>query len=165
MQSSAQFRVAIISSTRWNSKSRWTTQIPKPGAPWRDLREDYNGNTTSRTDSTGTTNYTWDFEKRLSSVTLPGSGGTVQFKYDPFGRRIYKSSSSGTSVFAYDGDNLIEETNSSGAVVGRYSLTQSIDEPLVILRGGTTSYYQTDAIGSVTSLSSSGGIIGGWPGN
>ena len=57
-----------------------------------------------------TTSYAWDFENRLTSVTLPGSGGTVSFKYDPFGRRIYKSSSSGTSVFAYDGDNLIEET-------------------------------------------------------
>jgi hypothetical protein len=56
------------------------------------------------------------------------------FKYDPFGRRIYKSSSSGTSVFAYDGDNLIEETNSSGAAVARYSQTQNIDEPLAMLR-------------------------------
>ncbi len=33
---------------------------------------DYNGNTTSKTDSTGTTNYTWDFENRMTSVTLPG---------------------------------------------------------------------------------------------
>jgi hypothetical protein len=44
------------------------------------------------------------------------------FKYDPFGRRIYKSSSSSTSIFAYDGDNLIEETNSSGTVVARNTL-------------------------------------------
>ena len=36
---------------------------------------------------------------------------SVSFKYDPFGRRIYKSSSSGTSVFAYDGDSLVEETD------------------------------------------------------
>jgi hypothetical protein len=28
-----------------------------------------------------------------------GTGGTVTFKYDPFGKRIYKSSSGGTSVF------------------------------------------------------------------
>jgi len=70
----------------------------------------------------------------MTSVTLPGSGGTVSFKYDPFGRRIYKSSSSGTSVFAYDGGNLIEETNSSGAVVARYEPTQNIDEPLAMLR-------------------------------
>src|SRR5689334_16709507 len=81
---------------------------------------DSNGNTVTKVDSTGTTNYAWDFENRLASVTLPGSGGTVSFKYDPFGRRIYKSSS-GTSIYAYDGDNLVEETNSSGNVVARYS--------------------------------------------
>jgi len=43
----------------------------------------------------------------------------VSFKRDPFGRRIYKSSSSTTSVYAYDGDKLVEETNPSGAVVAR----------------------------------------------
>jgi YD repeat-containing protein len=50
---------------------------------------DSNGsNTTSKTDSTGTTNYSWDYTNRLTSVTLPGSGGTVSYRYDPFGRRI-----------------------------------------------------------------------------
>jgi hypothetical protein len=43
------------------------------------------------------------------------------FKYDPFGRRIYKSSSGGTSVYASDGDNLIEETGAAGTAVARYS--------------------------------------------
>ena len=36
---------------------------------------DANGNTATKTDSTGTTTYAWDFENRLTSVTLPGSGG------------------------------------------------------------------------------------------
>src|SRR5258708_26987525 len=115
---------------------------------------DYNGNTTSKTDSTGTTNYTWDYENRLTSVTLPGSGGTVTFKYDSFGRRIYKSSSCGTSVYVYDGDNLVEETNATGGVVARYSQGLNIDEPLAMLRSSATSYYQADGLGSVTSLSS-----------
>jgi hypothetical protein len=83
----------------------------------------------------------------------------LSFKYDPFGRRIYKSSSSGTSIFAYDGDNLIEETNSTGAVVARYEDTQNIDEPLAMLRSGATSYYHADGLGSVTSLSSAAGSI------
>jgi hypothetical protein len=39
-------------------------------------------------------------------------------------------------VFAYDGDNLIEETNSSGAAVARYAQTDNIDEPLTMLRLG-----------------------------
>jgi RHS repeat-associated protein len=81
------------------------------------------------------------------------------FKYDPFGRRIYKSSSSGTSIFAYDGDNLVEETNSSGAAVARYEPTQNIDEPLAMLRSGATSYFHADGLGSITSLSSAAGSI------
>src|SRR6266704_4009329 len=81
------------------------------------------------------------------------------FKYDPFGRRIYKSSSSGTSIFAYDGDDLTEETNSTGAVVARYEPTQNIDEPLAMLRSSATSYYHADGLGSVTSLSNAAGSI------
>src|SRR5437773_6121522 len=120
---------------------------------------DSNGNTLTKVVGSNTTTYGWDFENRLASVTLPGTGGTVSFKYDPFGRRIYKSSSSGTSVYAYDDVNLIEETNASGAVVARYSQTQNIDEPLAMLRGGTTSYYEVDGLGSVTSLSSPAGAL------
>jgi len=106
-----------------------------------------------------TTSYAWDYENRMTSVTLPGSGGTVSFKYDPFGRRIYKSSSSGTSVYAYDGVNLIEEANSSGAAVARYSQTQNIDEPLAMLRSAATSYYHADGLGSISSLSNAAGSI------
>jgi YD repeat-containing protein len=34
---------------------------------------DLNGNETSKTDTSGTTSYTWDFENRLTQVTLPAS--------------------------------------------------------------------------------------------
>src|SRR5207249_2912320 len=94
-----------------------------------------------------------------SDVCSSDLGGTVSFKYDPFGRRIYKSSSTATSVYAYDGDNLVEETNSSGAVVARYEPTQNIDEPLAMLRSGTTSYYHADGLGSITSLSNAAGSL------
>jgi hypothetical protein len=62
-------------------------------------------------------------------------------------------------VFAYDGDNLIEETNSAGAVVAAYSDGLDIDEPLAMLRFSTTSYYQADGLGSVSSLTSSAGSL------
>ncbi len=120
---------------------------------------DNDGNLMTKVNSAGTTQYFWDYENRMTSVTLPGSGGTVSFKYDPFGRRIYKSSSSATSVYAYDGDNLIEETNSSGTAVARYSQGLNIDEPLAMLRSATTSFYQADGLGSITSLSSGAGAL------
>jgi RHS repeat-associated protein len=121
---------------------------------------DNNGNTQSKADSTGATSYTWDFENRLSSVTLPGNGGTVSFAYDPFGRRIKKVSSTGTSIFAYDNDgNLVEETNSTGTAVARYAQGLHIDEPLAMLRSGATSYYNADGLGSITSLANATGSL------
>jgi YD repeat-containing protein len=45
----------------------------------------------------------WDFENRLTQAIVPGTnGGTTTFKYDPFGRRIYKESPNATSLFVYD---------------------------------------------------------------
>ncbi len=121
---------------------------------------DSNGNTQTKVVGSNTTSYSWDFENRMSSVTLPGSGGTVTFKYDPFGRRIYKSFSAGTtSIYVYDGDNLVEETNAAGAAVARYAQTQNIDEPLAMLRSGATSYYHADGLGSITSLTNTSGAI------
>lgn len=95
----------------------------------------------------------------MASVNLPGTGGSITFKYDPFGRRIYKSSSSGTSIYAYDGENLIEETNILGAVIASYSQGFGIDEPLAMLRNSTTSFYQVDGLGSVTSLTNAAGAL------
>jgi RHS repeat-associated protein len=112
---------------------------------------DANGNTL--TDAQGRS-YTWDFENRLTQAVVPGTG-TVAFKYDPFGRRIYKSSPSFTGIFVYDGDDLIETLGPGGTVVSHYTQGQKIDEPLAELRSGGSSYYEADGLGSVTSLSSS----------
>jgi RHS repeat-associated protein len=142
-----------VSPYSYNSSNELTS------TPNATFTYDGNGNTTSKVDAGGTTNYTWDFENRLTSVTLPGSGGSVNFKYDPFGRRVYKSSSTSTSIYAYDGDNIIEEMDSSGSAVARYTQGLGIDEPLAILRSSTTSYYEADGLGSITSLSNDAGSL------
>jgi RHS repeat-associated protein len=148
-------RLTALGSALWS----YNTSNELNSRPGVSYAFDANSNTIVKTDSTGSTSYTWDFENRLTGVTLPGSGGSVSFKYDPFGRRIYKSSSSGTSIYVYDWDNLIEETNAVGSSVARYALTENLDEPLAMLRGGTTNYYEQDGIGTVTSLSNTAGSL------
>src|SRR5271157_6214157 len=107
---------------------------------------DANGNTLS--DPSGKS-YSWDFENRLTQAVVPGTG-TVTFKYDPFGRRIQKAGPLGTTNFLYDGPETIEEIDSSGNVLGRYTEGPGIDQPLSELRSGTSSYYEQDWIGAVT---------------
>jgi RHS repeat-associated protein len=116
---------------------------------------DANGNTLS--DSSGK-QYSWDFENRLTSATVPGTG-TTTFRYDPFGRRVQKSGPLGTTNYLYDGPNAMEELDGAGNVLARYTHGTVVDEPLAELRSGATSYYHADNLGSVTSLTDSTGTV------
>src|SRR5215472_917205 len=141
-----------VSSYSYNSSNELTSDSAA------SFTYDNNGNTLSKTDSTGTRNYTWDFENRLASVVLPGSGGNVTLKYDPFGRRIQKSftqnSTTTTTNYVYDGANVIEELDGSGNKLGRYAQSVGVDAQLAETRSTTTSFYEQDGLGSITSLSS-----------
>lgn len=119
---------------------------------------DNNGNTLTKADTSGTTQYAWDFENRLASVTLPGAGGVVTFKYDPFGRRIQKSSGMGATNFAYDGASIVAELSSAGAVTAKYAQGSGIDQQLAMYRNGVTALYDADGLGSVTSLYDTAGV-------
>jgi RHS repeat-associated protein len=125
---------------------------------------DNNGNTLTKVTSSGTTTYGWDFENRLTSVTLPGTGGSLAFKYDWLGRRIQKAFTQGstttTTNYLYDGNNAVADVDQNGNVLARYAFTQNIDEPLAELRSSTTSYFSQDGLGSVTSLTTSAGALG-----
>ena len=123
----------------------------------RRLILDANGNTLA--DPSGKS-YSWDFENRLTQAVVPGTdGGTTTFRYDPFGRRIQKSGPLGTTNYLYDGFNSLEEVDQSGNVLGRYTQGSEFDEELSELRSGTTSYYEADGLGSITSLSNSAGAL------
>jgi RHS repeat-associated protein len=116
---------------------------------------DFNGSTLTKSNSTGTTQYAWDFENRLTSVTLPNGGGIVSYRYDPFGRRIQKSGSSGITNYVYDLANAIEELDGSGTETAKYAQGPTVDEPLTEVRSGITSYYEEDGLGSITTLTNS----------
>ena len=60
---------------------------------------------------------------------------------------------------SYEGINDIEEVDSTGNTLARYTQDSGIDQPLAQLRSGTASYYQQDGQGSVSSLSSSSGAL------
>ena len=122
----------------------------------------YDNNGNRKSDPSGA-QYSWDFENRLTQVILPGTGGTVNFKYDPFGRRIQKAfthnGTTTTTNYLYDGENIIEELDNNGNELARYTHEPRWDGPLSMLRGGTTSYYEQDGLNSVSSLTNSSGTL------
>ena len=63
-----------LSPYQYNSSNQLTS------VPSTTFAYDNNGNTLTKTDSNGVTGYSWDYENRLTSVTLPASGGTVMFR-------------------------------------------------------------------------------------
>ena len=64
-----------------------------------------------------------------------------------------------TMNYLYDGYNVIEEVDNGGNVLARYTQGSHVDEWLAELRSGTTSYYERDGLGSITSLSNSSGAL------
>jgi RHS repeat-associated protein len=143
-----------VSPYTYNSSNELTA------TPSGNYTYDSNGNEKSKPE--GTT-YSWDFENRLTQVILPGTGGTVNFKYDPFGRRVQKAftqnGTTSTTNYLYDIANILETMDQSGNVLARYTDTLNVDEPLSELVSGTTSYYEQDGLHSVTSLSNSTGAL------
>ena len=64
-----------------------------------------------------------------------------------------------TTKYVYDGADLIAETNTAGTVTARYLFGPSMDEPLELKRGTTTSYYSADGLGSIAHLTNASGTI------
>ena len=70
-----------------------------------------------------------------------------------------QSGTTTTTNYFYDGPNILESTDQNGNVLARYVDTEAIDEPLSELVSGTTSYYEQDGLGSVSSLSNAAGAL------
>jgi RHS repeat-associated protein len=88
---------------------------------------------------------------------------TKEETFAPLCRRIQKPGPLGATNYLYDGPELtasvIDEMDGAGNMLARYTRSDLIDEPLAMLRGGTTAYYEADGLGSVTSLSGAAGTV------
>jgi RHS repeat-associated protein len=64
-----------------------------------------------------------------------------------------------TTRYLYDGLDIIQERNASGAVTANYIRTLNIDEPLTRIKGTVIRHYVTDALGSVIGLTDDTGVL------
>ena len=82
---------------------------------------DADGNLTSR--NGGARSLTWDATDQLRQV-VDSATGTSTYKYDPFGRRIQKTTGGATTYYVWDGDQLLAEYSSTGTRQVRYAYAQ-----------------------------------------
>ena len=116
------------------------------------------GQTTSKTDTQGTTQYAWDARGRLSRATLPG-GQTVTYTYDALGRRASRSANGTTTSFLYDGQDVVLDRNNDGSTVD-YLNGSAIDTKLRQSSAATGSlYFLADHLGSTAALTTANGNV------
>jgi RHS repeat-associated protein len=117
-------------------------------------------------DQTKRWEFTWDGENRLREAKLIADAATlrtVTFAYDPFGRRVRKEVQGLapqvpvplTTTYTYDGEDIVLQLESDGttATTTKYVHGPGIDEPLAMLRGGASTFYHADGLGSVVAVS------------
>jgi RHS repeat-associated protein len=114
---------------------------------------DANGNTTTTSGPGGAFAFVWDYENRMTSIS---GGATASYAYDYQGRRSAKTLGGATTVYLYDGLNLIGE---SGASAASYLFGPGIDQPLAMSRGGIVYYYGVDGLGSATIVNDASCLI------
>lgn len=114
----------------------------------------------SKSDGSGTTQFAWDFENRLTQVITPASG-SVTYKYDALGRRIQRTPSTGVSTnFIYDDQDVVKDINIDGSTV-EYLDGPGIDNK-IRQKGSTSSttyYFAQDHLGSTTALTGTTGKL------
>jgi len=143
---------AAVQSYVTNGRNQYT-QVGGTTHGW-----DANGNLTL---ADGPTTFGYDTENRLVSASGAKTG---ILKYDPLGRLWEAATSSGTVRFVYDGDRLIAEYATGGALQRRYVHGAGVDEPLLWYEGAAVSsatrrYLHADHQGSIIAASSASGAL------
>jgi RHS repeat-associated protein len=118
------------------------------------------GNQTSKVVPAGSqTRFTWDFESRLAQVVLP-TGGRNTFLYRADGKRVEKDDSMGTTKYVWDFENVLLETDKNNVTQALYTLKPQDYGPLLSqLRGGISSFFLLDGMGSTDRLTNSAQMV------
>ncbi len=131
------------------------TQTQEGASPAVGYTYDDNGNLTSD----GVRLFKYDFKNRLVEVRLvAGNVLVAQYSFDVANRRLMKILPGGTTVYAYDGIQCVEERD-AGGISRQYVWGPGIDELLQQQTPTATYYAHENSIGSVCALTDSAGNV------
>jgi len=124
-----------------------------------DYVYDLNGNLSKKTlrANGNVTTYSYDGENQLTQIVAPGNVSTT-YRYDGVGRRIEKNVNGQVTRYVYDGLDILNEYSGS-TLQARYTEGPGTDDVLSVQRGGSTQFFESDALGSVVRTISNTGTV------
>ena len=137
---------ASVTSSTVNAANRLTN--------WNGQAISYDANCNMSNDGVNT--YVWNARNQLTQIKNTSGTVVASFSYDPQGRRSGKNVNGTVRNFLYDGANIVQEQDSSKALVAGY-LTGGVDEIFAQQSAGQTNGYLTDALDSTIRLTNGSG--------
>jgi RHS repeat-associated protein len=123
---------------------------------------DANGSLIRKTTPQGIWTFSYDHDGRLVQVVKP-SGQTIEYRYDPAGRRIAKIIGGVATYYRYSLFGLCAEYAASGQLAREYGYAANAANgaaPLYLKEGGRSYFYHTDHLGTPWKLTSeAGGVV------
>ena len=119
---------------------------------------DLNGNLASKTNSSGTTIYSYNYDDRLVRVMTPTQ--TLTYAYDVDGNRIETTGPEGTTRYLVDANRglsqIVAEYKTDGAITASYVYA---DDLISMARNSDTHWYLFDGLGSTRLLTADNGTV------
>jgi RHS repeat-associated protein len=144
-----------------NSKNQYTVFNGPAGQ--KSLQYDFKGNLINEIAGGAQQQYVYDFLNRLTNF-IDWEYNTTTYRYDALGRRISKSMLGSFIInYVYDGSRLIQERDGANNPINSYLYGIGTDEILTRRQfpvgPSPDIFYHTNALGSVTAVTSSTGAV------
>jgi len=150
-----------VDSTHGNAKDSAVFALGDRITSWKGATYAYDsdGNRDEKTVGSTHTNYTWSAGGELLSVS--NGTTTATYDYDALGQLVRRKTNGAVDrYFLWDNGQLLAELDSSAATkINEFAYQPGVDKPLARITGGSTQFFQMDARGNVTGLTSGASII------
>jgi RHS repeat-associated protein len=128
--------------------------------PMDVVREyDANGNLVTAGGGGSNLSMGYDHRNRMVSHEDSTSGSQATYAYDALGRRIARWVDGTETRYLYDGWQVCEEQDGSGATLATYVYGPYIDDVLTMRRGGVDYHYHADDLFNVTAVTDGLGSV------
>ena len=143
----------------------WSYNLNNELLGYEDVEYDYdeNGNLTEiRIGGSVVWTYVYDAANRLVHVEDGTGTISVDYYYDPFGRRLWKDVGGTKTYFFYSEEGLIAEYDENGVEMRSYGYKPDstwTTDPLWLKEGGAYYWYHNDHLGTPQKLTDSSGQV------